>query len=114
MLTRKIKLVCLITLLLSFTINAIPAGAQETTGTISGIVTDTNGALVTGATVTIRDTDKNIVARTVTTNSEGFYSAPLLPIGHYSVTIEATGFKKFIKSAIELNVSERVTLDASL
>lgn len=114
MLTRKIKLVCLITLLLSFAINAIPAGAQETTGAISGIVTDASGALVTGATVTIRDTDKNIVARTVTTNSEGFYSAPLLPIGHYSVTIEATGFKKFVKSSIELNVSERVTLDARL
>ena len=114
MLTRKIKLVCLIILLLSFTINAIPAGAQETTGTISGIVTDANGALVTGATVTIRDTDKNIIARTVTTNAEGIYSAPLLPIGHYSVTVEATGFKKFVKGGIELNVSERVTLDATL
>ncbi len=114
MLTRKIRLVCLIFLLLSLTVNAIPVGAQETTGAISGIITDPNGSLVSGATVTIRDTDKNIVARTITTNSEGFYAAPLLLIGNYSVSIEATGFKKFTKTGIEVNVSDRLTVDATL
>src|SRR5437016_4477167 len=56
------------------------AFGQEITGSIVGIVKDSNGAAVSGATVTIKDTDKNIVVRTLTTNSDGEYSAPLLPV----------------------------------
>ncbi|HKX31815.1 MAG TPA: carboxypeptidase regulatory-like domain-containing protein, partial [Blastocatellia bacterium] len=88
--------------------------AQEITGSIVGLVKDGNGAAVVGARVTIRETDKNIIVRTLTTNSEGSYSAPLLPVGHYAVTIEATGFKKFTRSRIELNVNDRLTEDATL
>ncbi|PYT06749.1 MAG: hypothetical protein DMF60_08675, partial [Acidobacteria bacterium] len=85
-------------LLLGLALGAMPAAAQDITGSIVGIVKDANAAIVAGATVTIRNTDKSIVARTVTTNDEGSYSAPFLPAGHYSVTIEATGFKKFVKN----------------
>ena len=69
--------------------------AQDITGSIVGLVRDSGGASIAGAMVTIKDTDKNIVVRTVTTNSDGAYSAPLLPVGHYSVTVEAPNFKKF-------------------
>jgi hypothetical protein len=88
--------------------------AQEITGTISGRVQDSTGAVVVGATVTIKNLDKNIVARTATTNDNGVYSAPFLLAGHYDVTIEASGFKKFIKTGIELNVNDRLTVDVTL
>ena len=84
-----------------------PLFAQEVTGTILGIVTDISGAVVPGAKVTITNTDRNAVERTAKTSKEGEYSAPLLPIGHYSVTVETPGFKKTTQTDIILNVNDR-------
>jgi uncharacterized surface anchored protein len=56
-----------------------PAHAQDITGSIRGLVKDANDAPIVGATVTIRNTDTNVVVRSLTTNGEGAYSAPLLP-----------------------------------
>src|SRR5262245_14239174 len=61
--------------------------AQETTGTILGTVTDTTGAIIPHAKVTVTNTDRNAVLRTVAADNNGYYVAPLLPIGHYSVSI---------------------------
>ena len=61
--------------------------AQTFRGTILGSVTDSSGAAVPGATVTIRNVDTGLV-RTVTTSEDGSYSAPELPIGTYSVSVE--------------------------
>ncbi|HJQ26828.1 MAG TPA: carboxypeptidase regulatory-like domain-containing protein [Blastocatellia bacterium] len=101
-------------LLLGLAVMAMPARAQDITGSIVGIVRDANGAAVAGATVTVRETTKNIVARTLTTNEEGAYSAPLLQAGTYSVTVEATGFKKYTKTDIQLNVNDRLSVDVAL
>ena len=90
------------------------AVAQEITGQIRGIVTDASGAAIANATVTITNVDRNQVLRTLETNSAGEYVAPFLPIGRYSVTVEFKGFKKFVKKDIELNVSDRLTVDAAL
>src|SRR6266481_2445022 len=90
------------------------AWAQEITGQIRGIVTDASGATIANATVTITNMDRNLVLRTVETNSAGEYVAPFLPVGRYSVAVEAKGFKKFLKNDIELNVSDRLTVDAAL
>jgi len=95
-------------------LGATRISAQDINGTIVGLVKDAGGAVVAGATVMVRDTDKNVVVRTVTTNSQGAYTAPLLLAGHYSLTVEASGFKKFIKNNIEVNVNDRLTVDASL
>jgi len=100
-------------LLLGFAFTAIPAAAQDITGSIVGFVKDPQGAAVPGATVTVKDQAKGVV-RTVTTNEEGSYSAPLLLIGRYSVTIEASGFKKYTRSDIELNVNDRIAVDVTL
>lgn len=75
----------------------LPVAAQETTGTILGTVTDSSGAVVPGATISIANTDKNAVLRKVTSGKDGSFTAPLLPIGHYSVTVEAQGFRSFTK-----------------
>src|SRR2546423_2111337 len=101
-------------LLLGFAVMATPARAQDITGSIVGIVRDQNGAAVAGATVTVRETTKNIVARTLTTNEEGAYSAPLLQAGTYAVTVEAAGFKKYTKTDIQLNVNDRLSVDVAL
>lgn len=89
--------------------------AQEITGTIAGTVRDANGAGVAGATVTITDpTKNNIVVRTITTNSDGEYTAPNLNSGTYAITIEAQSFKKLVKTDIKLDVGQRRTVDLTL
>ncbi|HEY6967838.1 MAG TPA: TonB-dependent receptor [Candidatus Angelobacter sp.] len=88
--------------------------AQEVTGTIVGTARDSTGAVVPNATVTLTNTDTGVVVRTVKTDGSGGYSAPLLPIGHYSVTVEAPGFKTSVQKDIELNVNDKLTINAEL
>src|SRR5262245_34625225 len=78
--------------------------AQNTSGSISGSVRDSTGAAVKGATVTITDNAKKTVIRTLTTNDDGEFSAPLVPVGYYDVTVEAPNFKKHIDSQVKVNV----------
>src|SRR6266508_2293406 len=80
------------------------ASAQEVTGSIGGTVKDPNGAAVAGATVTITDTEKKVVARTVTTDDNGAFSAPNLPSAFYDVTVEASSFKKHIETKVKVDV----------
>jgi len=111
--SRKIFSGALLALLMTCFADA-RASAQDITGTIVGLVRDAGGAAIAGATVTIRDTDKNVVVRVVTTDGEGAYSAPLLLAGRYDLTVEAQGFKKFVRNNIELNVNDRLTVDPRL
>ena len=62
------------------------------TGQIVGTITDSSGAAVGGASVTVRSADTGSV-RTVTSNEFGIYTVPLLPPGRYSVSVTAPGFK---------------------
>src|SRR5215475_5115548 len=88
--------------------------AQEITGTIVGTVTDPAGAVIPGAKVTITNTDRNTVARTTETNSNGEYVAALLDVGHYSISVDATGFKKSKQTNITLNVNDKLTVNGKL
>lgn len=87
---------------------------QQTTGTIVGLVTDNSGAVVPKATVTLTNVETNAVVRTVNTSKTGDYSAPLLPIGHYSVQASSSGFKTASQTGIELNVNDRLTVNLTL
>ncbi|HEX8891011.1 MAG TPA: carboxypeptidase regulatory-like domain-containing protein [Pyrinomonadaceae bacterium] len=87
---------------------------QEITGSLAGTVKDTNGAAVANATVTITNSDTKLVARTVTTNDNGEYSVPLLPVAFYDITVEAASFKKSFNSRVKVNVNERHTADITL
>src|SRR5712691_9165777 len=102
-----------VALALCFSLTGI-AVAQEITGSIVGTVKDATGATVKGATVTIIDSDKKAGVRTVTTNDDGEFSAPLLPAAVYDITVEATGFKKHIDERVKLNVNERRSVDIAL
>ena len=84
---------------------AVSAFAQNT-GSLSGIVQDSNGGVLAGAKVTVSDPSKGFQLETKT-NSEGTFSFSTVPPGTYTVTIEATGFKKTIKSGIILNIADR-------
>src|SRR2546423_1191400 len=88
--------------------------AQETTGSIVGTIKDSNGAAVAGAAVTVTDTAKKVVVRTVQTNDDGQYSARDLSVASYDVTVEAKGFKKHIESKVQVDVGHQRTLDIGL
>jgi len=90
------------------------ASAQEITGSIVGTVSDSSGAAVAGAKVTIKNLDKNVVLRTATTNSNGQYLATYLPVGRYEVVAEAPHFKKSVYSKIALNVADKLTINVTL
>ena len=96
-------------LLLTF----VAAGAQEFRGSLSGNVTDPNGAALPGVTVEIRNVETN-VANTVTTNEEGAYSFPLLNPGRYTLTVKAAGFADATRENIEVRVAEKLTFDVPM
>ena len=85
----------------------------QTSGEISGLVTDQSGAAVTGAAVTI--TNKATGAtRNVTTNSEGLYSFPSLGPGIYELKVEQSGFKTVRLDNVKIEVQQTARLDVSL
>jgi hypothetical protein len=95
-------------------LSILPAAATDITGTIVGSVLDAQNKPVPKAKVTLTNTDQNVLVRSIETNDAGEYSAPLLPIGHYSVTVEMAGFRKVTQTGIELNVSDRLTINFKL
>jgi hypothetical protein len=92
---------------------ALPAAAQEITGTITGAVTDPSGAAIPGLTVNVRNLGTNATT-SVITDDNGIYTATLLPVGRYEVSLELAGFKKFVRSNIELSVNDRLGVNIVL
>lgn len=87
--------------------------AQNITGSISGTVTDTNGATIPGATVKITH-EATQQTRTTMSDPNGFYVATNMPIGNYVVTVEQRGFKRTSKSGYKLVADGRLTVDVTL
>ena len=87
--------------------------AAQSTGSLQGVVTDTSGAVVPGATVTVRNT-ATTVGRTLKTDSNGNYQAPALPPGSYEVIVSARGFATSRTTGIVLNVGTTVTTNVKL
>ena len=86
---------------------------QSYQGRISGMVTDSSGAVIAGAKVVITNVATHI-ARSLVTNSEGGYAAPDLEPGSYIVSAEAPGFKKEASTPFALEVSRAVRMDLKL
>ena len=89
------------------------AQAQLTNGDVIGTVTDTSGAVIPGAQVTLTNTGTDIVAST-TTNGTGDYTFNLLNPGQYTVTIEAKGFKKLVIPGFALAAGDRLRENADM
>ena len=92
---------------------AVRSGAQQTTGSIVGVVSDPKGMIVPNAQVTARNTSTGL-SRTVATSQQGEYRIDFLPPGDYSVEIVASGFRTSVKSGIELQIGQFARVDTAL
>ena len=90
-----------------------PIGAQITTATIVGAITDETGALIPGVTVTVRNEDTGL-SRNAISDDSGRYLAPRLPVGTYEVSAELTGFKRVVISNIVLQLDQTARIDLVL
>ncbi|HEY0308422.1 MAG TPA: carboxypeptidase-like regulatory domain-containing protein, partial [Acidobacteriaceae bacterium] len=88
--------------------------AQEVSGSISGTVSDTSGAVVKAATVVVTNTAQNRVLRTVTTTGSGFYTVTSLPVGMYSITITAPKFSTYVVKSLPLHANDALTVNGTL
>jgi hypothetical protein len=89
------------------------ATAQTDTGSIGGFVKDPSSGVIPKARVTLKDEGTNEV-HTLTTDGAGYYIAPNLPPGLYTMTAEAPGFKRFESAHNRLAPDTALSLDASL
>ncbi|MBI4903330.1 MAG: TonB-dependent receptor [Acidobacteria bacterium] len=92
---------------------AVPCDAQLDRGALTGTVTDSSGAVVPGAHISIVNTGTKATYQTGTTGI-GQYHMPTLPAGVYSVTFEAPSFKKLVRNNIQIRATDVVRVDAVL
>lgn len=111
---RKSKvLLLMLSLMLTVSALSVSIRAQAVYGSISGTVTDSSGAVVSGATVTITSVERK-TSDTVTTNDSGFYVKERLLPGNYEVKVEAANFKQGLISSVKVDVDTQTKVDAAL
>jgi hypothetical protein len=103
----------ILTLCLAALFAAFPARAQQSTGGITGTLTDASGAVIPGVTVTLKGLDTGL-QQTTTTNSAGVYQFAAVPIGRYSVTFRKNGFDSQVHSPILVEAQRVITVDGKL
>src|SRR5580704_10982343 len=91
----------------------LTAQAQLSTATMYGTVTDSTGAAVPGAAVTITETDTQ-TSRTLKTGTDGGYRADFLPVGPYKISVVAQGFKTLDRTGTTRTVTEEAHVDLAL
>src|SRR5438270_3528743 len=94
-------------------VSAAMSQAQSSAADLQGVVHDPNGAVVTKATVTTRNTATN-VSREATTNDDGFYKIVNLTPGEYEITVSVSGYKTAVIQAVHLTVGQTANQDISL
>ena len=92
---------------------AVPAYSQVTGATLAGTVTDASGAVIAGATISVKNTATG-VSRDTTSDSSGLYSMPNITPGDYEVRVTAKGFSTALQSNLNLNVGAQQQLNFSL
>ena len=107
-----VAILCPLLMLLPLTALAQGGGASQT-GSINGKVTDAQGGVLPGVTVTIKS-PALIVAQTSVTNETGLYRFPAVPPGRYAVTYELTGFNTLTRENIDVSIGFTATLNVEL
>src|ERR1700712_1712672 len=101
-------------LIAAMVLAAVPSYAQNLrTATLVGTVTDSSGATIADAAITVLNVDTNVASRSKT-NAEGAYYVPFLNVGNYALTVESPGFKKFNQTGIIFNAGETPRIDVKL
>ena len=90
-----------------------PAAAQFDRGTLSGTVTDQQGAVVPGVTITVTN-QATQQSRSTVTDGSGFYTVPLLEPSRYDISAELDGFKKVSRQNVQLDAGASITLAFAL
>ena len=102
------------TLLCAALLLAVPAAlAQQDRGAFTGIVTDPTGAAVPNVKITVRNLATNALYNS-RTNELGQYTVPALPIGTYSLTFEADGFKTIVRDGLHLQIGQVARIDVTM
>jgi len=99
-------------ILFALLLGAVAAMAQNQGGSITGIVSDPQGAVVPGASIEIKNMDSGDVYR-VTSSGTGNYTQPV-PVGKYQITVAVMGFKKSVQQNIEVAVANDTRRDIKL
>ena len=92
---------------LLFMMSADPAAAQQTSGSISGVVQDSQGAVIPGADVVLINQSQGAAVRQLVSGDDGSFVFTSVPPGTYSVSVELAGFKKYVQQDIILNAQSR-------
>ena len=100
-------------LLVCFLCVSLPLVAQKVTGTISGVVSDPAGAVISGAEITATNPATG-ATRTVKSSDHGEYSFADLPAGNYDITAKQANFKEYVSKGVQLFVSSTTTVNAML
>jgi len=106
----KLKLFVLTVITLGL---VLAAQAQTSRGVVSGVVADSTGARISGAAVTLTNTETTL-SRNTTTNDEGFYRFDAVDLGTYTVTITASGFGTLTKTSVNVSANQISAIDAEL
>ena len=91
----------------------LPIAAQSITGTIEGVVRDNQNLAVPAATVTIRNVDTN-VSRSVVTDADGVYRLLNMPVGNYEMSVELTGFSRYVRSGLTLALNQTAVVNVEI
>jgi hypothetical protein len=112
--SKKLSDVCWgVTLLLVLLWMVQPVHAQFDRGQISGFVRDPSGYFVPGADITVVN-EATGVTRPTASNESGYYIVPNLSVGYYTVSVELPGFKRFVRTRVNVGANARVAVDATL
>ena len=95
------------------TVFSASVNAQTVTGTVQGVVSDSKGAVIAGAEVTVRNVETG-QTRTTKTNADGYYVATFLPLGTYNISAAASGFTTVTQENIEIALNQTRDLNIVL
>jgi hypothetical protein len=86
------------------------AQAQQSFGSISGVVQDSQGGVVPGAKVELTNMEQGVLVRELTTSAEGTFTITPLPPANYSLAVDAPGFRRFVQNDIKVYAQDRIGL----
>ncbi|PYU93966.1 MAG: hypothetical protein DMG08_08815, partial [Acidobacteria bacterium] len=104
---------CRVILVTAALLGVTAGAAAQTLGEITGVVRDSSGAVIPGATVAVTNPATN-ATRTVMSNEAGVYHFPALQPGTYTIKVEMAGFRTITQTGVELQVQQSARLDFSL